>query len=99
MTTKERSSVKGHITRTQPISSGLESQAGSGLVSTGTDLQKRLLRDMQFGDKGGNAIKVQLQSLVPDLLKITKAERIEEMVLIHVWLSGIKALPDTNSYF
>jgi hypothetical protein len=21
------------------------------------------------------------------------------MVLIHVWLSGIKALPDTNSYF
>jgi hypothetical protein len=36
---------------------------------------------------------------MPDLSKITKAERIEEMVLIHVWLSGIKALPDTNSYF
>jgi hypothetical protein len=47
----------------------------------------------------GNAIKVQMESLVPDLSKITKAERIEEMVLIHVWLSGIKALPDTNSYF
>jgi hypothetical protein len=32
-------------------------------------------------------------------LKITKAERIKEIVLMHVWLSGIKALPDTNSYF
>jgi hypothetical protein len=31
--------------------------------------------------------------------KITKAERIEEMVLIHVWLTDIKALPDTNLYF
>jgi hypothetical protein len=40
-----------------------------------------------------------MESLVQDLSKITKAERIEEMVLIHVWLSGIKALPDTNSYF
>jgi hypothetical protein len=38
-----------------------------------TDLQKRLLRDKQFGDKGGNAIKVQTESLVPDLSKITKA--------------------------
>jgi hypothetical protein len=37
-----------------------------------------------------NAIKVQMASLVPNLLKITKAERIEEVVLIHVWLSGIK---------
>jgi hypothetical protein len=36
---------------------------------------------------------------MPDLSKITKAESIEEMVLIHVWLSDIKALPDTNSYF
>jgi hypothetical protein len=40
-----------------------------------------------------------MESLVPDLSKITKAERIEEMVLKHVWLSGIKALPGTNSYF
>jgi hypothetical protein len=47
----------------------------------------------------GNAIKVQMESLVPDLSKITKAERTEEMVLIHGWPSGIKALPDTNSYF
>jgi hypothetical protein len=46
-----------------------------------------------------NAIKVQMESLVPDLSKITKAKRIEEMVLMHVWLSGFKALPDTNSYF
>jgi hypothetical protein len=49
--------------------------------------------------QGGNAIKVQMESLVPDLSKITKAERIKEMVLMHVWLSGIKGLLDTNSYF
>jgi hypothetical protein len=46
-----------------------------------------------------DAIKVPMKSLVTDLSKITKAERIKEMVLMHVWLSGIKALPDTNSYF
>jgi hypothetical protein len=28
---------------------------------------------------------------MPDLSKITKAENTEEVVLIHVWLSGIKA--------
>jgi hypothetical protein len=49
--------------------------------------------------QGGNAVKVQMESLVPDLSKITKAKRIKEIVLTHVWLSGIKALPDTNSYF
>jgi hypothetical protein len=37
--------------------------------------------------------------LMLDLSKITKAKRIEEVVLIHMWPSGIKALPDTNSYF
>jgi hypothetical protein len=36
---------------------------------------------------------------VSDLSKQIKAERIEEMALMHVWLSDIKALPDTNSYF
>jgi hypothetical protein len=40
-----------------------------------------------------------MESLMPDLSKITKAESIEEMVLMHVWLSDIKALPGTNSYF
>jgi hypothetical protein len=40
-----------------------------------------------------------MESLVPDLSKITKAERIEKVVLIHMWLSDIKVLPDTNSYF
>jgi hypothetical protein len=40
-----------------------------------------------------------MESLVPDLSKITKAKRIKEMVLKHVWLSGIKALLDINSYF
>jgi hypothetical protein len=47
----------------------------------------------------GNAIKVQMESFMPDLSKITKAERIEEMVLKHVWLSGIKTLSGTNSCF
>jgi hypothetical protein len=47
--------------------------------------------------QGRNAIKVQMESLMPDLSKITQAERIEEMVLIHVWPSCIKALPDTLS--
>jgi hypothetical protein len=41
--------------------------------------------------QGGNAVKVQMESLIPDLSKITKAERIEEVVLIHMWVSGIKA--------
>jgi hypothetical protein len=36
---------------------------------------------------------------MPNLSKITKVKRIKEMVLMLVWLSGIKALPDTNSYF
>jgi uncharacterized membrane protein YagU involved in acid resistance len=49
--------------------------------------------------QGGDAIKVPMESLVPDLSKITKAERIKEMVLTHVWLSSIEALLDTNSYF
>jgi hypothetical protein len=49
--------------------------------------------------QGGNAVKVQMELLVPDLSKIMKAERIEQMVLIQEWLSGIKALPNTNSYF
>jgi hypothetical protein len=40
-----------------------------------------------------------LRGLVPDLSKITKAERIEEVVPMHVWPSGIKALPDIKSYF
>jgi hypothetical protein len=40
-----------------------------------------------------------MEPLMPDLSKINKAERIEKMVLMHVWLSGIKALPDPNSYF
>jgi hypothetical protein len=40
-----------------------------------------------------------MELLMPDLSKITMAERIEEMVHIHVWPSGIEALPDTNSYF
>jgi hypothetical protein len=38
--------------------------------------------------QGGNAIKVQMELLLPDLSKITKAERIQKMVLIHVWVSG-----------
>jgi hypothetical protein len=36
---------------------------------------------------------------VQDLSKITKVKRIEEMVLIHLWLPGIKAHPGKNSCF
>jgi hypothetical protein len=36
---------------------------------------------------------------MPDLSKITKAERIKKIVLIHMWPSDFKAHPDTNSYF
>jgi hypothetical protein len=39
--------------------------------------------------QGENAIKVQMKLLVPDLSKITKAERTEVMVFMHVWLFGI----------
>jgi hypothetical protein len=49
--------------------------------------------------QGGNAIKVLIESLLPDLSKITKAKRIKQMIPMHVWLPGIKALLDTNSYF
>jgi hypothetical protein len=49
--------------------------------------------------QGRNAVKVQMKSLMPDLSKIPKAERTEEVVLTYVCPSGIKALPDTNSYF
>jgi hypothetical protein len=38
----------------------------------------------------GNAIKVQMESLMPGLSKITKAERIEEMVLMHVCYLALK---------
>jgi hypothetical protein len=40
-----------------------------------------------------------MEQLVQDLSQITKAERIEEVVLIHMWPSDVKALPDKNSYF
>jgi hypothetical protein len=39
-----------------------------------------------------------MESLVPDLSKITKAKKIKKVVLIQVWLFDIKALLDTNSY-
>jgi hypothetical protein len=63
-----------------------------------------LFRDKQFGDKGRKATKVQMESLVPDLSKIIiiiiiKARKVKEVVLIHVWLSGIRALLGTSSYF
>jgi hypothetical protein len=49
--------------------------------------------------KEGNAIKVEMESLVPHLSKITKTERIEEMVLLHEWLSDLKALQaQTHSF-
>jgi hypothetical protein len=47
----------------------------------------------------GNAVKVQMELLVPDVSKITKAERIEDMASMHLWLSGIKSLSDTTHIF
>jgi hypothetical protein len=40
-----------------------------------------------------------MESLMPDFSKIRMAERTEEVVLIYAWSSGIKALPEINSYF
>jgi hypothetical protein len=38
--------------------------------------------------------------MVPDLSKkLIKAKRVKEVVLVHVWLFGIKALLGTFSYF
>jgi hypothetical protein len=62
-----------------------------------TNLQKKLLK--QFRDKEGNVIKVPMESLVSDLSKMTKVERIKEIVLMHVWLSGINAVLDRNFCF
>jgi hypothetical protein len=72
-----------------------------GLISTwiGDKSSKETAQRQAVWRQGGNAIKVPMESLVPDLSKITKAKRIEEVVLIHVWPSDIKALPDKNSYF
>jgi hypothetical protein len=50
----------------------------------GKQIFKRDCSEINSLETGGNAIKVQMESLVPDLSKITKAKRIEEMVLIHV---------------
>jgi hypothetical protein len=40
-----------------------------------------------------------MESLMPDLSKITKSERIEEVVLTLMWPTDIEAFPDTNSKF
>jgi hypothetical protein len=40
-----------------------------------------------------------MESLVPDLSKITKAERIEEVVLIHVWPSALKPFQTQTRIF
>jgi hypothetical protein len=39
------------------------------------NLQKKLFRDKQFGDKGGKTVIIQIESPVPDLTKVTKAKR------------------------
>jgi hypothetical protein len=64
------------------------------------NLQRRLLGDKQFGDKGRSTIKVQMESFVPDLSKkLIKAERTKEVVLMHVWLSNIKPFKASALYF
>jgi hypothetical protein len=62
----------------------------------GRQISEEIVQRQAVWRQGENAIKVQMESLVPDLSKITKAKRIKEMVLMHMWLSGMKALPGTN---
>jgi hypothetical protein len=50
--------------------------------------------------QGKKANKVQIQSLVTDRSKkIIKVNSFKKVVLMHVWLSGIKTLLGTNLYF
>jgi hypothetical protein len=49
------------------------------------DYQRRLLRQAVWR-KGGNAVKVQVESLLPDYSKITKIKRILEIVLMGILL-------------
>jgi hypothetical protein len=62
----------------------------------GRQISEEIVQRQAVWRQEENAIKVQMESLVPDLSKITKAKRIKEMVLMHMWLSGMKALPGTN---
>jgi hypothetical protein len=60
--------------------------------------QRRLLRDKQFGDKGGMLSKFKWSHECHTSQKI-KAKRVKEVVIMHVSLSGTKALLGKNSYF
>jgi hypothetical protein len=99
MTNQEISLVYGHTTLNMPnlVLSQKLSRVGPDLYLDKSS--KETAQTQTVRRQGGNDIKVQMESLMPDLSKITKAKRIEEVVLTHVWLSGSKALPDTNSYF
>jgi hypothetical protein len=65
----------------------LEAKQGLDCLVLGwkTDLQKRLLRDCL--DTRGECHQSSNGVTRPNLSKITKAERIEEVVLMHMWLS------------
>jgi hypothetical protein len=87
MTNQERSSVYDHY-HPERAQSRVVSEAKQGqawlVFGWQTDLQRRLPRDK------GECVKVQMESLMPDLSKIIKAKRIEEMLLMRVWLSALK---------
>jgi hypothetical protein len=57
---------------------------------TKKNLQRRLHIEKQFGDGGGAGGSC--QHLCQTFQNVTKAKRFEEVVLMHVWLAGIKAL-------
>jgi hypothetical protein len=72
---QERSSVYGHTMLNMPNLVWSQKLTGSGLISTwmGDKSSKETAQRQIVKDKGGNAIKVQMESLMPDLSKITKA--------------------------
>jgi hypothetical protein len=61
------------------------------------NLQIRLLK--QCGDKEGMPSKFKWSLSCQTSQKLIKAKRDKEVVLKHVWLSGIRALLGTNSQF
>jgi hypothetical protein len=62
------------------------------------NLHRRLLSDKLFGDKRECHQSSNGVTHARPLKKLIKAERVKEVVLMQVWLSGIKALLGTNSY-
>jgi hypothetical protein len=63
------------------------------------DQLKKVFGEDCSKEKGRMLLKFKRSHLCETSQKITKAERVKELVLMPMWLSGIKALPSINSYF